>query len=419
MLRPGVLVVDDPDRAGLVAAELVADRLRARPALRVLLPTGRTPEGMYAALRERAAAGALPAGGATAFQLDEYLGLGAGDRESFRATLDRELAGVGFGRRESLDGAAADPDAEAARYQGLLDAGRIDLAVLGIGRDAHVAFNEPGAGATEGVHRVALTPSTLAANAPAFGGPGRVPREAMTVGLRTLRAAHEILVLATGAAKADAVHAMLEGPPGPRAPASLLRGHPLMILVCDRAAAARLPPERSWSSDRVLVVLGHREPGVSPEGRLSAHSRARLQRAARACGDDPPRAVVLTGGTATRELSEAEQLAHDWTVPGVPALLQVAGGDTAENAARSLPIIQAIGGIRRVGLVTSPWHVRAPLLFAPYRSHGLELGLVRARPLRGWGRLLAAELRGLPGVPRRRREVAARRLLPPAPGGLP
>lgn len=417
MLRPGVLVVDDPDRVGLVAAELVADRLRARPGLRVLLPTGRTPEGMYAALRARAAAGALPAGDATAFQLDEYLGLGAGDPESFRATLDRELAGIGFGTHESLDGAAADPGAEAARYQAVLDAGRIDLAILGIGRDAHVAFNEPGAGAAEGVHRVALTPSTLAANADAFGGPERVPREALTVGLSTLRSAHEVLVLATGAGKAEALHAMLEALPAPEAPASLLRGHPLLVVVCDREAVAGLTPQESWSSDRVVVVLGHREPGVSPELRLSAHSRARLVRAQEACLEEPARAVVLTGGTSTDDLSEAEQLAHEWTLSGLPALLQVAGGDTAENAARSLPIVLAIGGIRRVSVVTSPWHVRAPLLFAPYRSHGLQLDVVRARPLRHWGHLLAGELRGLPRVRRRRREAMAAVRLPP--GGLP
>src|SRR3954454_14798462 len=121
MLAPGLAVVSEPRRVALLGAELLANRLRARNGLRVLLPTGHTPQGMYAALRAHAADGSLPAAGATAYQLDEYLGLGAGDPHGFRATLDRELAGIGFGTRHALDGAAADPDVEAARYQALLD----------------------------------------------------------------------------------------------------------------------------------------------------------------------------------------------------------------------------------------------------------------------------------------------------------
>src|SRR3954447_11829195 len=222
MLAPGLAVVSEPRRVALLGAELVANRLRARPVLRILLPTGHTPRGMYAALRAHAADGSLPTAQATIFQLDEYLGLGADDPRSFRATLDRELGAMGFGTRHALDGTAADPDAEAGRYQSLLDERPIDLAVLGIGRDAHVAFNEPGATAEAGVHRVVLQPSTIEANAADFGAPETVPREALTTGLRTLRAAREILLLASGGGKAEALHAMLEGPPGPQAPASLL-----------------------------------------------------------------------------------------------------------------------------------------------------------------------------------------------------
>src|SRR2546421_3663580 len=108
MLAPGVAVVSEPRRVALLAAELMANRLRARPGLRVLLPTGHTPRGMYAALRAHAADGSLPTAQATAFQLDEYLGLGADDPRSFRATLDREIAGIGFGTCHALDGTAGD-----------------------------------------------------------------------------------------------------------------------------------------------------------------------------------------------------------------------------------------------------------------------------------------------------------------------
>ena len=298
--------------------------------------------------------------------------------------LDRELQSLAFGSRQALDGAAADPRAEAARYQALLDDSPIDLAVLGIGRDAHVAFNEPGAALDQGVRRVALQPSTIEANAAEFGGPEAVPREALTVGLRMLRAAREIILLAEGEAKAEALFEMLEGQAGPQAPASLLRDHPALTVICDAAAAARLAPSPNQTSDRVVVVLGHREPGVSPEHRISAHSRARMFHAEEACLEDPVRAAVLTGYTATGGLSEAEQMAREWTVPGVAALTERAGRNTAENASRSLPLILAIGGIRPRGRGQLPLaHPGAVLLRAlpPLRTQGRPAPGAAAAPL--------------------------------------
>ena len=124
-----------------------------------------------------------------------------------------------------------------------------------------------------------------------------------------------------------------------------------------------------------MIVLGHREPSVSPEHRISDESRARLRRAERECRRDPPRAVILTGYTRSGGRSEAEQMEEEWSLPEVPVLLEDAGRNTAENASRSLPIIRAIGAIRRVTVVTSAWHLRAPYFFAPYRVFGLRLGL--------------------------------------------
>jgi glucosamine-6-phosphate deaminase len=407
-----VLVLDDARHVGLTAAELVANRIRARVRLRMLLPTGHTPRGMYAALRAHARDGSLPTAHVTVLGLDEYLGLAGDDPRSFRAELDRELVGVPLGRREALDGAAPDPDVEAARYQAVLDAAPIDLAVLGLGRDAHVAFNEPGSRPGEGVRRVALAGSTIAAAAGDFGGAERVPREALTVGLRTLEAAREVLVLVTGAEKAQALHEMLEGPAGPYAPASLLRGHPCLTVLCDAAAAGMLRRTRHRQSDHVAVVLGHREPGLSVEHRISEHSRARLLRAVRLCRATPVRAVVLTGFTHTGGLSEAEQMAREWPLHDVPTLLEVAGRNTAENASRSLPIVLAQGGVRHISVVTSAWHLRTLYFFAPYRDHGLRLTLRPARPLHGWLHLLAEELGGVAGMRAQRRAAMADVRLP-------
>jgi glucosamine-6-phosphate deaminase len=411
---PSLLVVDDVRHVGLTAAELVANRIRARTRLRVLLPTGHTPRVLYAALRRHAADGSLPSDHVTVLGLDEYLGLDRDHPLSFHADLDRELAGVPIGRREALDGAAADPAVEAARYEAVLDAAPIDLAVLGLGRDAHVAFNEPGSSRAAGVHRVALHPSTIAAAAAEFGGAERVPREALTVGLKTLLAAREILLIVTGAEKVDALRAALEGPVDATAPASLLRHHPCMSVIADRAAAARLRPAANRDSDHVAIVLGHREAGISAEHRISAHSRARLSRAVRLCRSTPVRAVVLTGFTHTGGLSEAEQMQREWPLADVPVLLEVAGRNTAENASRSLPIVLALGVAARVSVVTSLWHLRTPYFFAPYRAYGLELDLRPARPLRGSAHLLAEELGGLAGMARQRRAAMEAVRLPDA-----
>ncbi len=412
------LVLEHPRRVALLGAELVANRLRARPELRLILPTGHTPLGMYEALRAHAADGSLPAGRATLFQLDEYLGLGGDDERSYRAYLRRELRGLGFGAFHGLDGAAPDPEAEAARHQARLDAAPVDLVVLGLGRDGHVAFDEPGSLPGAGARRVRLYETTRRDAAAGFGGLEHVPDEALTVGLRTLLAARELIMLVSGEAKAPALRGMLEQPPSPLVPASLLRAHPRLTVICDAAAARELRPRPGRGSDRALIVLGHREPGDSPEDRVSAESWARLRRAARLSRSRPPRAVILTGYSRTPAgFSEAEQMKERWTDADVPALLEDAGRDTAENASRSLPLIRAIGDVRRVTVVTSGWHVRAPYFFAPYRLFGLRLSF--AWTAHGsWGRMLAHELRLLPAMRgARRRAFAAMRL--PAELGLP
>ncbi len=410
--RAAPLVLADPRRVALLAGELVANRLRARPRLRLILPTGHTPLGMHAALRAHAADGSLPAGQATLFQLDEYLGLPPGDERGYGSYLRRELDGVEFGTFHGLDGSAADPEAECARHQALLDEAPIDLVVLGLGRDGHVAFDEPGSPLDGGVRRVRLHPTTRADAAGDFGGLERVPEEALTVGLRTLRGARELLMLVSGEAKAHALRAMLEEPPDVGCPASLLRDHPRITVVCDAAAARLLTPRAGARSDRVVIVLGHREAGISAEHRISDETRARLRRAERLCRAAPPRAVILTGYSRTAAgLSEAEQMKAEWTAPGVPAVLEDAGRDTAENASRSLPLIRAMGGIRRVTVVTSGWHVRAPYFFAPYRLFGLRLSF--AWTLHGpWPRMLWHELRLAPSMRGHRRAALAAMRLP-------
>jgi glucosamine-6-phosphate deaminase len=406
---PAPLVLAGAEQVAQTAAELIANRLRARPHLRLLLPTGRTPLGVYAALRAHAARGELPSEAATVFQLDEYRGLGPDDERSFAAYLRRELHDIPHGAFHSLDGAASDAAAECARHQRLLDETPVDLAVLGLGHDGHVAFDEPGSSLEDGTRLVALHPQTRADAATDFGGLGTVPTHALTVGLRTLLATRELLLLVTGAGKAEALRTMLLTPPGGGFPASLLRTHPRLTVVCDAPAAQAL--RGVAGGDHVCVVLGHRDPGVSHEHRISRESLGRVQRAEWVTQRRPTRAVVLTGYTSTDGLSEAEQMRAAWRLPGVPALLEVAGRNTAGNAASSLPIVLALGGIREVTVVTSAWHIRAPYMFAPWRRHDLRVRFAVDR--RGdWPRMLARELRELPAARRERRGELAATALP-------
>jgi glucosamine-6-phosphate deaminase len=407
---PAPLVLADAEAVGRTAAELIANRLRARPRLRMLLPTGRTPLGMYDALRRHAARGELSSGQATVFQLDEYRGLGPDDERSFAAYLRRELSSISLGAFRALDGAAADPAAESARHQARLDEGPIDLAVLGLGHDGHVAFDEPGSTLDEGTRVVLLHARTRADAAAEFGGLEQVPAEALTVGLRTLLGAREVLVLVTGAGKAEALRAMLLDPPSGHFPATLLRAHPRLTVICDAPAASAL--RGAAVADHVCVVLGHRDPGFSHEHRISRESLGRVQRAEWVAQRRPTRAAVLTGYTSTGGLSEAEQMRAGWRAPGVPAVLEVAGRNTAGNSACSLPIVLALGGIREVTVVTSAWHLRAPYMFAPWRRFGLHVRF--AVDWRGdWPRMLAREWHESRAARRERREALAEVPLPP------
>jgi glucosamine-6-phosphate deaminase len=396
----------------MLGGELVANRLRARPDLRLILPTGHTPAGLYEVLRAHAADGSLAADRARLFQLDEYVGLEPADPRSYVSYLRRELAPIRFAGFHTLDGMAEDLDAECGRHQELLDAAPIDLVVLGLGRDGHVAFDEPGSSLASPVRRVRLHETTRADAARDFGGVDRVPHEALTVGLRTLLKAREIVMLVSGPAKAGALRSMLDGEQDPGCPASLLRNHPRLTVICDTAAARLLRAAPGGTSDRAVIVLGHREPGISAEHRISDESRARLQVAVNECRLDPPRVVLFTGWTRTGGLSEAEQMRAEWPLRDIPALLEEGGRSTAENASRSLPIIRAIGDISRVTVVTSRWHLRAPFLFQPFRALGLHLSF-RTTPHGDWPRMLRQEVGGMRRVRDDRRRALAEMRLPP------
>ena len=226
------------EAAAAAAAGLVADAATARPELVLGLPTGRTMVSFYAELARRHRAGTLDLGRARGFNLDELL-LPPGHPASFRAFMERHAFGpTGLDRtRCDIPDPTADPAAECRRYdRALAAAGPLDLVVLGIGADGHVAYNLPGP-PHEGTHLVEVPDEVAATLEP----PVAPQLRAITLGLGPLRAARHLVLIATTVEKRDAVRALVEGPEDAAWPCSLLRGHPRFDLFLTPQAAGVAP----------------------------------------------------------------------------------------------------------------------------------------------------------------------------------
>lgn len=239
-----VLILPDAAAAVATAADHVEAALARLPAAVLGLATGGTMEPLHAALAARHREGRLSFARARSFNLDEYVGLGADDPRSYHATMrDQLFSLVDFapGATRLPDGAAPDPHAEALAYEAAIAAaGGIDFQLLGLGRNGHIGFNEPTSSLGSRTRVKTLAASTREANARFFGQGKAPPTHAITMGLGTILAAREVLLLATGEAKAEAVRAMVEGPLAAVVPASVLQLHPRATVVLDAAAASRL-----------------------------------------------------------------------------------------------------------------------------------------------------------------------------------
>lgn len=246
--RPDWTVLPDAAAVGdHVAALLLEERLE-RPGLPLGLATGRTMEPVYAALVRQALALPSPLrhtllGGWSSFNLDEYVGLGADDRGSFAREMADRLArplGLDTARLRLPDGLASDPAAEARRYaDAVAGAGGIGLQLLGLGRNGHVAFNEPPCAADAPCRVVELAVDTRRCNALAAAGRRlEVPERAITLGMKEILAAERILLVVTGAEKAAVLRRALHEPPTADLPASWLQRHPAVTVVADEAALA-------------------------------------------------------------------------------------------------------------------------------------------------------------------------------------
>lgn len=235
-----IVLAGESDRASVVA-DAVQQLLARKPRAVLGLATGSSPSPVYAELARRYARGALSFAQAAAFTLDEYLGLPPGHPEGYRAVIEREFASLvdlPADRLLTPDGQASDIVAACDAYEKAIEeAGGVDLQLLGIGTDGHLAFNEPGSSLGSRTRVKTLTPQTRADNARFFASPEEVPRHVLTQGLGTILDARHLVLLATGEGKAPAVRAMVEGPVSAMCPASVLQLHPHVSVILDPAAA--------------------------------------------------------------------------------------------------------------------------------------------------------------------------------------
>lgn len=224
------------------AADFVAAQLLLKPDSVLGLATGSTPEGMYQSLIRRVQAGEISFAQARSVNLDEYVGLSPEDPQSYHAYMKKHLFSQVDIRMENTsvpDGLDRDPKKACARYEAKIRAmGGIDLQVLGIGRNAHIGFNEPGESFPAVTHVTDLAESTIEANSRFFERKEEVPTQAMTMGIGTIFTARRIVLLVSGQDKAQALRDALLGPVTPAVPASILQFHPQVIVIADEEACS-------------------------------------------------------------------------------------------------------------------------------------------------------------------------------------
>ena len=221
-----VLVTPDYQTLSRTAAELILKAVRAKPALTLGLPTGKTPLGMYGELVRAYRGEHLDFSKLRTFNLDEFVGLPIVDPCSYRFYMGQHF----FDHVNVPPDSIHFPERDSLYEKEIADAGGIDLLIAGIGMNGHIAFNEPGSSFTSRTREVHLTRETIANT--------QTPTNAVTMGIATILDARCIVLLASGAAKKEIVHRALHGPVSEAVPASALQRHSNVVVVLDEAASS-------------------------------------------------------------------------------------------------------------------------------------------------------------------------------------
>lgn len=243
--EPRLTIVPDYAALSRQAADAVVQTIADQPNPAIAVPTGSTPLGLYDELIRRARAGEVNLCAARYYCLDEYLGVTPDDPASFTGWLLRsffEPAGIPSDHIHPMPATAPDPAAAAARYDAeLAAAGGLDLAVLGLGPNGHIAYNEPGSAADAPTRVVTLTAQSREQASGYWEGAVPIPGQAMTIGVAPLIAARRVLLMVAGAEKAQVLREALRGPMTAAVPASWLRlAGPRLDVIADAAAASDL-----------------------------------------------------------------------------------------------------------------------------------------------------------------------------------
>jgi glucosamine-6-phosphate deaminase len=239
-----VYIKENAEQVGKEGACIVADLVRKKPNCVLGFATGSTPLGLYGELIRMHQYEGLDFSKTTTFNLDEYVGLPPAHTQSYHYFMWENLF-----KHINIDprfvhipmGMAQDIEAHCEWYEEQIErAGGIDLQILGIGENGHIAFNEPGSSLGSRTRIKTLTGTTREANARFFKNPKEVPTMAITLGVGTIMDAKTLLLLATGDAKAEAIRATCEGPITARWPATMVQMHRLATVIVETAAAAKL-----------------------------------------------------------------------------------------------------------------------------------------------------------------------------------
>lgn len=240
-----ILHARDYDHMSRQAANIISAQIILKPDCVLGLATGSSPIGTYRQLVSWYKKGDLDFSQVRTFNLDEYENLDISSDQSYIYFMHHNLfdyVNIDTCRIGIPHATGSDPEKECRRYdEWIRSLGGIDLQLLGIGLNGHIGFNEPGDSFLRGTHLVELTDSTIQANKRFFAGEKDVPRRAYTMGVYDIIQAKRIVMIASGAEKADIIREAFFGPVTPRVPASILQLHRDFTLVADEAALSKLP----------------------------------------------------------------------------------------------------------------------------------------------------------------------------------
>ena len=235
-----IIVCDSYDELSESAAKIVAKQVNEKADCVLGLATGSTPVGMYNVLAKKNKAGEVDFGRVKSVNLDEYYPISPDNPQSYHYFMKENLfskINIDMANTHILDGMCKDAEAECERFERLIESlGGVDLQILGIGQNGHIGFNEPDSSLNSHTHLTKLTENTISANSRFFDDISEVPTMALTMGIGTILAARKIVLLANGAAKRNAVSELLDNSITTESPASMLKVHKNVILICDRDA---------------------------------------------------------------------------------------------------------------------------------------------------------------------------------------